>query len=159
MVQMSNLPLTQWRGVKPPQKTGVLNPTAVKTPRIPDLCYMFYALDKVIYSFLTCFDYTVGKYLPIELQPLISSLQHTALPHVKITVAKGGQEIPRILLNPRIHYRVHKISPFVPVLLSVNPAHTSLSYLCKVSFNILPSTPCLQAVYHSGPTKTLYAIL
>jgi hypothetical protein len=44
---MLTLPLTQCRGVKP-QENGVLNHTAVKTPSLADLCYMFYALDKII---------------------------------------------------------------------------------------------------------------
>ena len=39
-VQMLTLLLIQCRGVKP-QMNGVLNHTAVKTPRLADLCYMF----------------------------------------------------------------------------------------------------------------------
>jgi len=47
MVQMLTLPLTQCRGVKP-QEIRVVNHSAVKTPRLAGLCYMFYALDKMI---------------------------------------------------------------------------------------------------------------
>ena len=66
MVQMLTLLLTQCRGVKPQEK-GVLNNTAVKAPRLADLCYMFYALDKIIYMLLMWCDNTVGNYLPIVL--------------------------------------------------------------------------------------------
>jgi hypothetical protein len=49
----------------------------------------------------------------------------------------AAEELPNILLNPKVHYRVHKIPLLVSILSHIKPNHTAPSYLSKIHFNII----------------------
>jgi hypothetical protein len=54
------------------------------------------------------------------------------------------QECPKILWNPKVYYRVHKI----PILSQVNPIHTAPSIPPKVHFITIPR-PLFRSSYLS----------
>jgi len=58
----------------------------------------------------------------------------------------ASQEIPCILWNPKIHYRIHKCPPPAPVLGQLDPVHTPTPHFLKIR-------PIILLPYRPGSTK------
>ena len=71
---------------------------------------------------------------------LTHSMEHS--PSWEANWVSASQEIPRILCNPEVHYRIHKCPPSVPILSQLDAFHTPPSHLLIIHLNItLPFTP------------------
>ena len=77
---------------------------------------------------------------------------------------EASQEIPHILCNPKVYYRIHKSQPPVSILSQIDPIHasfpqpTSPRSILMLSCHLRLRLP--SGLLPSGfPTKTLYAHL
>jgi hypothetical protein len=78
----------------------------------------------------------------LQIIPLLTYLLHGEVLLEKLTGVSASQEIPCILSNPNVHYRIHKCTPPVPILRRLIPVHTPATHFLKIRLNIiLPFTP------------------
>jgi len=53
-------------------------------------------------------------------------------PSWEVNSHSGSQQITCLLLNPKVHYRVHNTPPLVPIHSQMNPVHTFSPYFLKI---------------------------
>jgi hypothetical protein len=95
------------------------------------------------------------------LYTLLTYLRSCALSK-KLPIVQPFRKFPAILRNPKVHHRVHKSPPLVPILSQFDPVPTIPSYLSKILLILsthlrfgLPS-----GLFPSGfPTNILYVFL
>ena len=74
----------------------------------------------------------------------------------------ASQEIPHILWNPKVHYRIHKCPPPVLIPRQIDPVHTPTSNFLNIHLNIItPSMPgyppwsLFPRFLHQNPVKNI----
>jgi hypothetical protein len=97
-----------------------------------------------------------------EIPFLITYLLTELSPSWGATNCAATQELPSILWNPKVQYRVHRSPSLVPILSHINPIHTIPSYLSKIYFNFvhgLTSWASQWSLSSGFPTNILCAFL
>jgi len=55
----------------------------------------------------------------------------------------ASQKIPHISWNLKVHYRIHKCPPPIPIVSQLDPVHTPTSHFLKIILLLLSSHLCL----------------
>jgi hypothetical protein len=99
----------------------------------PSFVFLIRRVDSWYFTFLLDFEVTTLSCL------LTYSMEQG--PSWEANRFVASQEIPRILWNPNVHYRIHKCPPHFSILSQLNPVRTSTTKFLKIHLNIiLPST-------------------
>ena len=68
-----------------------------------------------------------GEFCKLRYDTILLTYSMVQSPSWEANWFAASQEIPRILWNPKVHYRTHKRPPPVPILCQPNPVHIPTS--------------------------------
>jgi hypothetical protein len=84
-------------------------------------------------------------------------------PSREATSPSATEKLPRILCNPKVHYRVHKSPPLVPMLSHIKPMHTSSPYIhflsCRSFIQGIRPGPRLLVIFRNKPIFLWWGIV
>jgi hypothetical protein len=88
-------------------------------------------------------DFIISLLISFKLSSICSwQIKMFLIPYINSVPTEATETIIRTLLpsnlrNPKVHHRVHKSPPLVPILSQIDPVHTIPSYLSQIYLNIV----------------------
>jgi hypothetical protein len=98
------------------------------------LTYLLLTSDLLLLTYLlltyVLISYLISYLITYLLYLLTHSMEKS--PSWEANSFSASQEIPHILWNPKVHYRIHKCPPTVPILNLLDPVHIPTSHFLKI---------------------------